>query len=378
MAKGGRYLKTGAAGGGKGKKGRKIVLAILLIFLLLLTAGVAGGVIYYNSMLNLITRPETVENSLSDEELEAILGFVPEKIETTEADAATDSAETTEPAETTAPVEDHIVNIMLIGQQFRKNEESKLSDTMILCSINKETKTITLTSFLRDLYVKLPDYNGHRCGKNRINVAYNLGWHWAGEKGGMEMLDQLLLETFGVEVDYNVEVGFEAFTQVIDVLGGVDVEMNADEARAVGVGYKAGTYHLDGEHALNYARTRSSNAGDNDFKRTNRQRTLITNLLNKCRRMSISDLNKMLKKVLPLVITDMTNEEITDCALELLPMLVDLKIVSNQCPTEDSYWFDMVDISGMESSVIKCDEEKNGELLRAITEVSGAKPKTAE
>lgn len=364
MAKKGRFQQQ------KVKKtgiGRKIFLTVLVLVLLLVAGAVAAGALYYNSMLNLVTRPNAVvsENVLSDEQLKEILGFIPEKLELT--DEQTPAASEAEKPEK-KNVEDNVVNIMLIGQQAREKEVAKLSDTMILCSINKETKTITLSSFLRDLYVKLPDFQGHICGKNRINVAYNLGWYWSGEKGGMEMLDQLILENFGVEIDYNVEVGFEAFMSVIDVLGGVDLELTADEARHIQVGSGAGTYHLNGEAALNYARTRHSNAGDNDFNRTNRQRKLITQLLNKCKTMSISDLHNVLKEILPLVITDMTNEEITQCALELLPMLVDLKIVSNQVPAEGTYWFDMIDIIGVESSVIICDLEENSRLLAEIAE----------
>ena len=365
MAKKGRYQQQNVKKGGIGKK---IFLTVLILLLLLVVGIITAGALYYNSMLNLVTRPEEVvsENILSDEQLKEILGYVPEKLEPGQ--EAADPAMANQEQKQKNDVEDNIVNIMLIGQQAREKEEAKLSDTMILCSINKETKTITLTSFLRDLYVKLPNFQGHTCGKNRINVAYNLGWYWSGEKGGMEMLDQLILENFGVEVDYNVEVGFEAFKSVIDVLGGVDMELTADEAIHIQVGSGAGTYHLDGEAALNYARTRHANAGDNDFNRTNRQRKLITNLLNKCRSMSITDLHNILKEILPLVITDMTNEEITQCALELLPMLVDLKIVSNQVPAEGTYWFDMIDIIGVESSVIICDLEENTRLLAEIAE----------
>jgi len=364
MSKKGRYQQQKTKGTGVGKK---ILLTVLILLLLLVAGTITAGALYYNSMLNLVTRPEEAasENILSDDQLKDILGFVPEKL-------VLDPQESTSAAKEEKKegnkAEDAVVNIMLIGQQARKNEVAKLSDTMILCSINKETKTITLTSFLRDLYVKLPDFQGHICGKNRINVAYNLGWYWSGEKGGMEMLDQLILENFGVEIDYNVEVGFEAFKSVIDILGGADMELTADEARYIQVGNEAGMYHLDGESALNYARTRHANAGDNDFNRTNRQRKLITHLLNKCRSMSISDLHNILKEILPLVITDMTNEEITQCALELLPMLVDLKIESNQVPAEGTYWFDMIDIIGVESSVIICDLEKNAELLAQIAQ----------
>ena len=362
MAKKGRFQqqKTKRRGG----FGR-ILLILLLAVVIIVTGAVAAGAVYYNSMLNLITRPEATEVTLSDEQLEEILGFVPEKIEIQEAEpVVAETQPESKPAK--KPVKDNIVNIMLIGQQARKNETAKLSDTMILCSINKDTKTITLTSFLRDLYVKLPNFQGHLCGKNRINVAYNLGWYWAGEKGGMEMLDQLILDTFGVEVDYNIEIGFESFKDVINTMGGVDIELTAPEAGHLKLG-KAGIYHLDGEKALGYARIRSI---DNDFNRTARQRKLVTALINKCKQMSISELNNLIKTVLPMVITDMTNEEITTCALEFVPMVADLKIESNQVPAEGTYRYSMLDIVGVESNVIICDEEENGRLLRAIAEPS--------
>jgi len=367
MAKKGRYQQQKVKKGGLGKK---IFLGVLVLLVILVVCGITAGTLYYNSMLNLVTRPEPAasEKILSDDELMEILGFVPEKLSAEEEQEIAASEELKKDQSEDTKIQDNIVNIMLIGQQAREKEVAKLSDTMILCSINKETKTITLTSFLRDLYVKLPNFQGHICGKNRINVAYNLGWYWSGEMGGMEMLDQLILENFGVEIDYNVEVGFDAFISVVDVLGGAGMELTADEARYLQLGNGAGMYHLDGEHALDYARIRHSNAGDSDIYRTERQRKLITHLLNKCRSMSLSDLHNLLKEILPLVITDMTNEEITQCALELLPMLVDLKIESNQVPAEGTYWFDMIDIIGVESSVIICDLEKNSELLAEIAE----------
>ena len=84
--------------------------------------------------------------------------------------------------------------------------------------------------------------------------------------------------------------------------------------------------------------------------------------------MKVSDLHKMLQEILPLVITDMTNEEITACALELLPMIADLEIRSNQVPAPDTYYMTVIDIIGVESSVIICNEEKNKELLMTIAE----------
>lgn len=373
MKKRGRYLKAKPKRFGTG---RRILLIIVVLLLFLVAGGAAAGMLYYNSMLNLITRPETVatQREISDEEFEAILGYVPEKIETQATEAAV--------VETTAPkkkAEDQIINIMLIGQNYRKGEEHKLSDTLILCSLNKETKTLTLTSFLRDLYVKLPDYNGHICGKNRINVAYNLGWYWEDEMGGMAMLDMLMQENFGVEVDYNIEVGFESFKDIIDAIGGVEIELDRDEAYYIsndseGIPtnrrtLQAGKNLLNGAEALSYSRMRHANAGDSDFNRTNRQRTVITQILNQCRSKSLPELNNLLKTILPYIITDMTNDEITKCALEVLPMLTDLKIVSNQCPAEGTYSFNMIQLGGYDAFIIECDMEKNKEMLLEIAEM---------
>ena len=111
----------------------------------------------------------------------------------------------------------HVINILLIGQDRREGESRARSDTMILVSVNTERKSISLVSLMRDLYVQIPGYSD-----NRINAAYQ----W----GGMELLDETVLENFGVEVDGNVEADFEQFETIIDILGGVDVEMSKGEA----------------------------------------------------------------------------------------------------------------------------------------------------
>ena len=374
MAKNGRFQSSPPK-----KKGLRIFLITLLVPLLILGSCLAGGTIYYNSMLNLITRPTPTEREVTDQDLEAILGYVPEKQE-----AAAQIEETLPPLPSAAADRgnnDNILNIMLIGQNFRKGEEHKLSDTLILCSINKETNTVTLTSFLRDMYVKLPDYQDRRCGWNRINVAYNLGWFWNGELGGMEMLDMLMLETFGVEVDYNIEIGFETFKQIIDIMGGVDIELTAAEAAGINSSQNvSGTYHsgmnlLKGDAALCYVRTRNSTAGDNDFNRTARQRKLMISMLNKCKTLSAGELNTLLQEVLPLIITDMSNAEITACAVNLLPMLKDLTVETQQIPAEGTYQLTMVKLGSQDASVIKFDLESNRAIVMEIAEGILPEPK---
>ena len=156
---------------------------------------------------------------------------------------------TTEP--TTVPTEDpsvyepgklgKIVNIMVVGQSWRPGEDGKMADTMILCTVNKETKTLTMTSFLRDTYVKLANYKDsggtkHSCGNQRLNVAYALGYSWGGAYDAMGMLNQTIEENFLIDIDYNVEVDFDTFVKVIDTLGGIEIELNADEATYMTLG----------------------------------------------------------------------------------------------------------------------------------------------
>jgi len=346
---------------------------ILLVKILLLGVSLcAFGIIYYNDLLGYVSRAERFEQELSNEELEDILGFVPETLpEVPEQTSQTE--ESTAAEDSRYGKTGKIVNIMLVGQARRENEDSKLSDTMILVTVNKETKTITLTSFLRDMYVKLPNFKNHVCGMQRINVAYNLGWRWAGDLGGMEMLDQLILENFGVEVDHNVEIDFESFKSLIDLMGGVTLELTQTEAdyiNNVGFQLKAGSNTLNGEAALEYARMRKSDGSDSDFNRTARQRKLITVLLKRCMTMSFSEINELLKTALPMVLTDMTDDEITTLMVELIPLLPELKIESLQIPAEGTYYGDTVQIGGMDAAVLKCDVEANREVLVKICEES--------
>jgi LCP family protein required for cell wall assembly len=259
---------------------------------------------------------------------------------------------------------------MLVGQQMRGKEEAKLSDTMILCTVNKQTKTLTLTSFLRDAYVKLPNYKNHICGMQRINVAYNLGWRWAGDLGGMEMLDATLKENFGVQIDANVEVDFNGFMKLIDMVGGVEIELTQEEAGFMnrngnwgvesnqGWNLKAGKNKLNGSQALAYSRIRYIGT---DFARTERQRKVITSLLEAAKGMSVLEMNKLLNEAVTLVTTDMTNSDITNYALELLPLIADLTINTQRIPLDNTYSFKLIE--GVGDSIIM-DFETNRKFLQ--------------
>lgn len=373
MKKGGRYLLAQAKTG----KGKVILMVALIVVVGLLVAGIGGGILYYHHVLNLVGQAEYVEKDPSAEDIAAILG--PGYLENSNAQGPAETEEETEPKETEPfnPNLDEtgkIINIMLIGQSYRAGEESRLADSMILATLNVETKTLTLTSFLRDMYIKLPNYKGHICGHNKINTCYALGYAWGDTKGAMEMLDKLMLEQFGVNVDYNVEVDFNAFQEVINALGGIEVELSEAEARYLTEdkhnegSFEPGIALLDGDSALSYARMRKSSADDSDFHRANRQRIVIGKVLEKCKTMNLTQLNNMVNKILPMIITDMPKEVITTYALNLLPIIPGLQIVSNQCPAEGTFNSQIINIYDVAQGCIVPNVEKNRELLMAIAE----------
>lgn len=337
----------------KKTSGKKIALIIIVILLALVLAVMAGASIWINSMLGKIDRVSETEPTLSDEEIEMILQETDVPIDMEIEEEYT--MEATEPQETEAPVEtvplieeeDHIINVLLIGQDARPGQGRQRSDTMILCTINTEKKTLVMTSFLRDLYVDIPDWNGKSYDDNRLNVNYAFG--------GMGMLDECLKMNFGVVVDHNLAVNFSGFERIVDILGGVGIYLS--DAEAGHLGLPSGWNHLDGHNALRYARIRKL---DSDFGRTNRQRTVLKALLEKVRNSSLKNLLRLTDTIFPLISTDMENDEIVDLVMEIFPILPELEVSTQHIPAKDSYQGKY--IRGM--AVLVADMEATRQLLR--------------
>lgn len=243
-----------------------------------------------------------------------------------------------------------IINILLIGQDRREGEDQARSDSMILCTFHKKTNRLTMTSFLRDLYVEIP---GH--GSNRINAAYSLG--------GMRLLDQTLEHNFGLQIDGNVEVDFSQFSGIVDLLGGVEIELRQDEANVInqetGSSLTAGIQKLNGPQALAYSRIRSLDS-DGDFSRTNRQRKVITAMLDSYKDIRLNDLIPLLTELLPMITTDLNHGQILMCALEILPHLADTQLVSQRIPADGTYTDQT--INGM--AVLVADLDSARQLLK--------------
>ncbi len=338
------------------KRKRSILAIILLILLLLIAGAIAGGVIYYNSLLNNINRFEPEVTTMPSEQLEALLSTDPG------AEIAEGAATGTVPSEMDVMTDEEemiggeIINILLIGQDTRYENQRGLSDTMILISVNTETKKLVMTSFMRDLYIEIPSSKGGYY-KQRINTAYPVG--------GLERLNETLTHNFGVEVDHNIEVDFSGFITIVDALGGVDIELSGIEALYINSGHhaglKEGLNHLNGELTLSYARLREF---DSDFHRTQRQRTVLLKLFDKVKNLSLAEATDLLEEFFPLITTDMTNLEITNYMIKLLPLLPELEITTQRIPVDGSWWGSNAGSEEKPMYVICCDLTKNRELLR--------------
>lgn len=351
-------------------KGGKALLIVLVVLLVLVVAAGVAGIIYYNSILNKMNHVEVPKIEYTVPETEAT-----EIVE-----------ETTEP--TTVPTEtEHVaspedyINILLVGQASRAGDVERMADTMILATINKYEHTVTLTSFLRDSLVQPPNFRNKTFGKIKLTTVYHLGSFYDNGNiaGSMEFMNQTLYNNFGIEVDHNFEVDFDCFVKILDLIDGVEIELTQEEADYlnkddVWVYYdmEPGVQRLDGMVGLSYARMRkASGDGDSDIKRTARQRKLITAVIEKLKTRSVSDLQNLANEVLPYITTSMTNAEITDLLLTVVPMLTDLKInPSGTCPVQGTYSGKMVDIykDGFEHSVLTFTAAEQWKLMRAITE----------
>lgn len=223
---------------------------------------------------------------------------------------------------------DNITNIMLIGVDGRDGEGyGARSDTNMILSINTATHTIKLASLLRDVWVTVPGLDFDEDGEDdycKLNAAFYYG--------GFNLLSRTIEQNFHLQIDQYVAVDFEAFSKAVDALGGVDIELTADEAEYIPIqsddpdrfatednpdleplGHEAGTYHLNGQQALAYCRIRYLYAAS-DLQRQQNQRRVIDKLMEKAKTMNFATLTGVLTAVLPYVQTNLSKQELLEYA----------------------------------------------------------------
>lgn len=214
-------------------------------------------------------------------------------------------------------------NIALFGLDNRSNGsfEAGNSDVIMIASINNDTKEVRLVSVFRDTFLNVGSDSTNNFRK--ANYAYN--------KGGAEEAVRMLNRNLDLDIQDYVVVDFQAVTEAIDLLGGVEVEIDAAEAKwmdfyinetALVTGHEAhsitqpGTYTLDGVQATSYCRIRYT-AGD-DFKRAQRQREVIAKMVEKAKNADLLTINKIIDSVLDDISTNFTAGEMISLASQLM------------------------------------------------------------
>ena len=251
-----------------------------------------------------------------------------------------------------------VLNIMLFGADKKADGEAYgRSDSMILLSINSKTNDLVMTSFLRDLWVEIPGYFPHR-----LNTSFALG--------GAELAIDTIEYNFGVDIDRYAIVDFDSFTNIIDTLGGIDLELTDEEIDYINwqcwknkqvqtrheITAKAGVVHLNGRQALWYSRDRDS-AGS-DWDRTNRQRIVLNTIMKDMKKSNLAQIMSIIYQVGPMIETDLDKGEIVYLAQNALNYL-NYDVTALSVPDLSGGNFDCPKIDGMDVvTIIDWDAER--------------------
>ena len=333
----------------------KKIMGISLCIILAIV--VAGGVLIYTIGHNLIDSTNFVENAAvktaQEEELpeeaketvsaEEKKGRVLDESELNEIHQQMNQLSDVDTVE-----DEDVYNLLLVGVDRRDKTWNGNSDSMMLVSINHTAKRVSVVSLMRDTYVDIPGY-----GYNKLNAAYALG--------GGPLLTETITDTYKVDVSRYAAGDFENMIQIIDALGGIDLEMTdaevevangymLDMCNTLGLnGYDyvlpgGGVYHCNGVQAVAYARNRY--VGNSDYARTERQRYVISQIIEEVKRMDVAQLTQFVKDVLPLVTHNVEESEIWDLVTKA-PEILQYKFVQDRIPYDNMYDVIYVDSQDM-------------------------------
>lgn len=298
---------------------RKVILGILIALLVLGGGTAAAATLYINQLNNAIGIQDQEQAMAIDEVLSPV-------------------------------VSDEPFYMMIIGSDTRNDDAGQRSDTNIVARIDPATTTVTLISIPRDTAI---DIDG---SVEKFNAAYN----YDGAQGAIEAANELL----GVKMSHYVEVDFSGLVDLIDQVGGVevDVPMRIEDADAGGT-IEAGVQTLDGEDALVFARSRSYTTGD--FQRSTNQRILIEAFMNKVMDIPATELPGLVKKVAKCITTDMSLNDILGY-VQMFQDANNLTVYSAMVPSTTA------DHNGV--SYVVCNVASLQEMMRVVNE--GGDPST--
>ena len=262
-------------------------------------------------------------------------------------------------------IDKKIINIALFGIDSRSEGFSGNSDSIMVLSINTQTKHVKIVSILRDSLVRI-DIKG-KIKYRKINSAY--------QSGGPELAIKTINQNFGLDISEYATVNFYGMAEIIDAVGGIDAELVAGEVvplnksiyalngcireicEHLGINpndyfiFEPGVYHLNGIQAVAYSRIRKTKNvwGTNDaYGRTDRQRYVMEQLFNKALTMKKTEYVKLVKALIPYTETSLSYSEIMGLASDIL--LKSPTFEQSRVPIED-YQMSGINIKGVGACV---------------------------
>lgn len=264
------------------------------------------------------------------------------------------------------------INVLLLGIDKRVGEEGPWrTDTMIVATLDPQTKTAGMLSIPRDLYVPIP---APGAGENRINTANFYGDSSKYPGGGPALARKTVEYNFAIPIHYYVLIDFEGFRKAIDALGGIDIDVPepiddpdypTPDYGTMHLQIPAGFQHMDGDMALKYARSRKSTS---DFDRSKRQMAVILAARDKALKINaIAQAPQLLAQLQNSIETDMTPDQI----LALAPIVAQVRADNIKSRSIDlSMSYEITLNTG--ADVLWPDREKIGALIQEMFSIPQA------
>ncbi|MDQ0231430.1 LCP family glycopolymer transferase [Metabacillus malikii] len=291
----------------KKNKKRRILRIILLLFVLLLIGGGIYGVNVYNDIANAVDKMHKSLDREKSEKREEKVQF---------------------------DLQDPL-SILVVGIDEREGDSGR-TDSMLVLTINPDTKSTNIVSIPRDTRTELIDEDGD-IEIDKMNHAYAFG--------GIEMTIRSIEHFLNIPIDYYAEVNMEGFRDIVDAVGGIDVD-NKHEFELDGTYLSEGKHHLDGEEALQYARMRNEDPLG-DFGRQERQREVISKVIDKGASLStLTNYDDILDALEDNIKTNLTLNEIIGIQMEYksaAKTIKKLEIEGEGKRLNDGIWYFLVE-----------------------------------
>lgn len=326
-----------------GKKQNKIlvvigsIFAVLILFVVFVAATTPGHKFVYWLAGKFISGYTQPGNKDPNEYLNPVVSGTPIPDEPEDPE---DLTPIVVPVDHSVRKEDYVKNFLIFG--IEEIDGASNTDTIMIASVNTESKTIMLTSILRDMYVELSDGKGRK-----LNSVYARGRK---DGQGPDLLMATIEKYYKIDLEGYAYVNFEAFEKIVDLLGGVTIELGATEAKYLNTTnyisnpanrkVSSGINRLNGNQVVGYCRVRkvpTLGGANNDYGRTVRQRRVLTAIFNEYKSKNIFELLSITTECLSYIHTNLSSTQIS----ELLEMVVEngiTTIESARIPIENSYY----------------------------------------